>query len=77
MPHIYVEVDLDEFSDREIEREFYARGLDMQKTVEETGSEIEETQHLTRLRQLVLMGKRDEAFPLMYDYIVQKLGRVI
>jgi len=66
-----VDVDLDDFDDDEIRKEYEARGLG------DGPSEGEEMETLTRLRHLMLTGKKDEAYNLMYEYVRNKLGTAI
>lgn len=66
-----VDIDMDEFSDDEIAYEYRARGLG------DAPSESEETQSLTKIRQLMLLGKKDEAYESMYEYVRNKLGTAI
>ena len=71
MAHVYVDVDLDEFSDDEIRDEYKARGLGDGLSLDD------ETATLTRLRHLMLTGKKDKAHELMYEYVRNKLGTAI
>ena len=71
MASITVEVDLDDFTDEEIEEEYNDRGLGDQP------SESEDRAQLMDIRQLVLADKRDEAYRRMYDYIRNRLGTAI
>ena len=68
MAQVYVDVDLDEFSDDEIRDEYKARGLG------DGPSEGEEMETLKRIHQLMRLDKREQAYNLMYDYIRDKLG---
>jgi hypothetical protein len=71
MASVTVEVDLDDFTDEEIEAEYNSRGLGDQP------SESEDREELMAIRQLVLADKRDEAYRRMYDYIRNRLGTAI
>lgn len=66
-----VDVDLDEFDDDEIRKEYKARGLG------DGPSEGEEMETLKRIHHLMRFNKREQAYNLMYDYIRDKLGVAI
>jgi hypothetical protein len=71
MASVTVEVDLDDFTDEEIEDEYNSRGLGDQP------SESEDREELMAIRQLVLTKKSKEAYRRMYDYIRNRLGTAI
>jgi hypothetical protein len=68
---VEVDVDLDEFSDDQIEGEYLARELGG------LPSESEDRTELMEIRQLVLNNKSKEAYKRMYEYIRNRLGTAI
>lgn len=66
----YIEVSLEDFSDDEIIEEYNERGLK-----EDDGVEDEET--LTRIWIADREGRKDEAYVLMREYVLNKLGKVL
>ena len=71
MASVTVEVDLDDFTDQEIEDEYKERGLGG------TLTPSEDREELMAIRQLVLAKKSKEAYRRMYDYIRNRLGTAI
>jgi diketogulonate reductase-like aldo/keto reductase len=71
MASVTVEVDLDDFTDEEIEAEYNERGLGDGLTASEDRDE------LMAIRQLVLNHKSKEAYKRMYEYIRNRLGTAI
>ena len=71
MASVTVEVDLDDFTDQEIEDEYKERGLGG------TLTPAEDRQELMAIRQLVLNHKSKEAYKRMYEYIRNRLGTAI
>lgn len=71
MAQVYVEVDLDDFDDDEIREEYEARGLG------DGPSLSDETATLKQIHQLMRLGKKEEAYNLMYDYVRNKLGTAV
>lgn len=71
MATITVDVDLEDFDDDEIIDEYNERGLG------DKPSESERMDKLREIRQLMLQGKTEDAYKLMYDYIRDELGTAI
>ena len=71
MPSITVDIDLDDFDDDDIREEYESRGLG------DTPSNDERTAQLRHIRFYMNIGKREEAYRLMYDYIRDELGTAI
>lgn len=76
MPYVTVEVDVDlsEFSDDDIREEYEERCLGDDNSG--PGS-LEEKLRLENIHYAMLMGRRDVAYDLMYDYIRDRLGKSI
>lgn len=68
MPYIHVDVDLEEFDDDEIREEYESRNLGER----EHGDEM-----LTRIWIADREGRKDEAYALMREYVLEKLNKVI
>lgn len=71
MAYVTVDIDLDDFDDDEIRDEYKARGLGDGLSLDD------EMETLTRLRHMMLTGRKDEAYNLMYEYVRNKLGTAI
>lgn len=73
MPHIQVDVDvsLGDFSDDEIRDEYEARGL-QDDDYEEEGMAL-----LTKAWLADREGRKDEAYALMREYMLNKLNKVV
>lgn len=67
----FITVDLEEFDDDDIRDEYHARGLgdDMDDT--------EEKEMLTRIWIADREGRKDEAYALMREYVLEKLNKVV
>jgi hypothetical protein len=68
MPYVYVDVDLEEFDDDEIIQEYNSRGL---------GHEGHGDEMLTRIWIADREGRKDEAYALMREYVLDKLNKVV
>ena len=68
MAWVTVDVDLDEFSDEEIEEEYKARHLD------KNYDQIEQHQ---RAYMLYHQGKKDEAHAILWELCLDKVNRVL
>ena len=68
MPYIHVDVDLEEFDDDEIVAEYESRNLG--------GSEVGD-EMLNRIWIADREGRKDEAYALMREYVLDKLGKVV
>lgn len=66
----YIEVSLDDFSDDEIIEEYNERGL-------KEDDDTEDTEALTRIWIADREGRKDEAYVLMREYVLNKLGKVL
>jgi len=68
MPYVHVEVDLEEFDDDEIIAEYEGRGL---------GYEGHGNEMLIRIWIADREGRKDEAYALMREYVLDKLNKVV
>lgn len=66
----YIEVSLEDFSDDEIIEEYNERGL-------KDDDDTEDTETLTRIWLADREGRKDEAYSLMREYVLNKLGKVL
>jgi hypothetical protein len=73
MSYITVEVDVDlsEFSDEEIRDEYESRDLG------DSVASIDDMEVLTKIWLHDREGRKDEAYALMRDYVLDKLGKVL
>jgi hypothetical protein len=68
MPYVHIDVDLEEFDDDEIREEYESRNLGGR----EHGDEM-----LTRIWIADREGRKDEAYALMREYVLDKLNKVV
>ena len=68
MTWVTVDVDLDVFSDEEIEEEYNGRRL---------GSESDDLEALNKIWLHDREGRKDEAYALMREYVLDKLNKVV
>jgi FAD/FMN-containing dehydrogenase len=68
---VEVDVDMDNFSDEEIRDEYNERGLSG------GGSLSDEHETLTKIWLHDREGRKDEAYALMREYVLDKLNKVI
>jgi hypothetical protein len=68
MPYLYVDVSLEEFDDDEIVAEYESRRL---------GREGHGDEMLTRIWVADREGRKDEAYALMREYVLDKLNKVV
>ena len=73
MPYVYVELDLEEFDDDEIIQEYNSRGLG--GADEYSGWDDHEM--LTKIWLHDREGRKDEAYALMREYVLEKLNKEI
>jgi hypothetical protein len=66
---VEVDVDLSEFDTEDLVEELKERGSQ--------GVSFDETETLTKIWLHDREGRKDEAYALMRDYVLEKLGRVI
>lgn len=65
----WIEVDLDDFTDTEIEDEYNERNLG--------GNAWSDTETLTRIWIADREGRKDEAYAMMREYVLEKLNKVV
>jgi hypothetical protein len=70
-----VDVDLSEFDTEDLQEELAQRGVMLPATGPLTDDEA--SRRLETIHQLMRMGKKDNAYELMYDYIRDVLGTAI
>jgi len=68
MPYISVDVDLEEFSDDEIEREYEDRKL---------GDRTDPDEMYQRAYALHHQGKKDEAYAVLWELCLDKVNKII
>ncbi len=68
MPYVHVEMDWEEIDDDELVAEYESRGL----RYEGHGDEM-----LTRIWIADREGRKDEAYALMREYVLDKLNKVV
>jgi hypothetical protein len=72
MAHVYVEVDVDlnEFSDADIEEEYEARGL---------GTSISTDTHAECQRAYALhhQGRKDEAYAILWEICLDRVNKIV
>jgi hypothetical protein len=68
MVWVNVDVDLDELSDDEIEEEYNSRNL---------GNSWDDNSMLTKIWIADREGRKDEAYTLMREYVLEKLNKVV
>ena len=72
----YITVDLDQFDDDDIRDEYHARGLADDED-SEVGLSFDDRETLTKIWLHDREGRKDEAYALMRNYVLNKLGKVI
>jgi hypothetical protein len=70
MPYIHVDVDLEEFDDDEIIAEYNSRSLG-------DASGWDDREMLTKIWIHDREGRKDEAYELMREYVLNKLNKVV
>jgi hypothetical protein len=68
MVWVNVDIDLDELSDDEIEEEYNSRNL---------GNSWDDHTMLTKIWIADREGRKDEAYTLMREYVLEKLNKVV
>jgi hypothetical protein len=73
MPYVTteVEIDLDDFDTEDLVEELERRGK------EATSLSIDDTETLMKIWQHDREGRKDEAYALMREYVLEKLGKVV
>ena len=71
MAGVYVDVDLADFDDDDIRDEYESRGLG------NTYSETDEYEVLNKIWVADREGRKDEAYVLMREYVLEKLNKVV
>ena len=66
-----IEVELDQFTDEDIKDEYESRGLNGSDT------SWDETTMLTKIWIADREGRKDEAYTLMREYVLEKLNKVV
>lgn len=69
MAYIEVDVDLDSFSDEDLIEEYEARGLGE--------DDLETKEKLTKIWLHDREGRKEQAYELMREYVLEKLGKVV
>jgi hypothetical protein len=69
MPYVYVEVDLEEFDDDEIIAEYNSRSLGDAAT--------DDVETLTKIWIHDREGRKEEAYALMREYVLNKMNKVV
>lgn len=77
MATVYVDVGLEQFDDDEIREEYEERGLGRLANSEPSMSTFEEAQVLTKIWIHDREGRKDEAYTLMREYVLNKLNKVV
>ena len=67
MPYIHVDVDLEEFDDDEIVAEYESRNL----------GGVDDHEMLTKIWLHDREGRKEEAYALMREYVLNKLNKVV
>jgi hypothetical protein len=67
---VEVEIDLDDFDAEDLMDELERRGREVPIT-------FEDNEVLTKIWQHDREGRKDEAYVLMREYVLEKLGRVV
>ena len=70
MPYIHVDVDLEEFNDDEIVAEYESRNLG-------DASGWDDQEMLTKVWVHDREGRKEEAYALMREYVLNKLNKVV
>ncbi len=68
MAYVYMEVDLDEFSDADIEEEYEARGL---------GTSTNPDEQCQRAYALHHQGRKDEAYAILWELCLDKVNKIV
>ncbi len=72
----YITVDLEQFDDEDIRDEYRARGLGDNDPQAHLFS-IDDMEILTRIWIHDREGRKDEAYTLMREYVLEKLNKVV
>ena len=70
----YVVVDLEQFDDEDIRDEYHARGLGDDDPLVAT---LDERETLTKIWLADREGRKDEAYALMREFVLEKLNKVV
>ena len=70
MPYVYVDVDMEEFDEDEIIVEYNSRGLGHDATTDDVEA-------LTKIWIHDREGRKEEAYALMREYVLEKLNKII
>ncbi len=72
----YITVDLDQFDDEDILDEYHARGLGDNDPNAHLVS-VDDLEVLTKVWIADREGRKDEAYALMREYVLEKLNKVV
>lgn len=72
----YITVDLDQFDDEDIRDEYHARGLGDDDPQASTGT-LDDREVLTKIWLHDREGRKEEAYALMREYVLNKLNKVV
>lgn len=70
-----VDVDLDDFDDEDIREEYHARGLGDDDP--KARASFDDREVLTKIWVHDREGRKDEAYALMREYVLEKLNKVV
>lgn len=71
----YITVDLDQFDDEDIREEYHARGLGDDDP--QAGASLDDTEVLTKIWLHDREGRKEQAYDLMREYVLNKLNKVV
>lgn len=71
----YITVDLDQFDDEDIREEYHARGLGDDDP--KAGASFDDHEVLTKIWLHDREGRKDEAYALMREFVLDKLNKVV
>ena len=72
-----VDVDLNDIDDDILIHHLMSKGFAVQDKFHIDDNEMDSKAQLTAIYEALHLGKKDEAFYLMSNYVVDKLGRVL
>ena len=72
----YITVDLDQFDDEDIRDEYHARGLG-DDDPQAHAVTVDDLETLTKIWLHDREGRKEEAYALMREYVLEKLNKVV
>lgn len=72
----YITVDLDQFDDEDIIEEYHARGLGDDDPQAQVGT-LDDREVLTKIWLHDREGRKEEAYALMREFVLNKLNKVV